>query len=133
MTYCPPICGRKKQEGKRKEVKKVEKDKDKETLKKLVPKRFWKWKRVFRKKKSERMPVRKTWDHTIELKERFMPKKGKIYLLLREEREGVQAFLEDQLRKGYIQPSKSPQTLPVHFVAKKDGTRRMVQDYRHIN
>jgi len=41
MTYCPPICGKRKQEEKRKEVKKVEKDKDKETLKKLVPKRFW--------------------------------------------------------------------------------------------
>ena len=26
-----------------------------------------------------------------------------------------------------------PQTSPVHFVAKKDGTWRMVQDYQHIN
>ena len=26
-----------------------------------------------------------------------------------------------------------PQTSPVHFVAKKDGTRRIVQDYCHIN
>ena len=51
----------------------------------------------------------------------------------REEREEVQAFVEDQLRKGYIRPSKSPQMLLVHFVAKKDGTQRMVQDYRHIN
>ena len=42
MTRCPPICGRRKQEEKEKEVKKVEKDKDEETLKKLVPKRFWK-------------------------------------------------------------------------------------------
>jgi len=41
MTYCPPICGKRKQEEKRKKVKKVEKDEDKETLKKLVPKRFW--------------------------------------------------------------------------------------------
>ena len=41
--------------------------------------------------------------------------------------------MEDQLRKGYIQPFKSPQTSPVHFVAKKNGKRRMVQDYRHIN
>jgi len=57
MAHCPPICGRKKQKEKEKEVKKVEKDKDKETLKKLVPKRFWKWKRVFGKKESERMPV----------------------------------------------------------------------------
>ena len=41
MTCCPSICGRRKQEEKRKEVKKVERDKDEETLKKLVPKRFW--------------------------------------------------------------------------------------------
>ena len=41
--------------------------------------------------------------------------------------------MEDQLRKEYIQPSKSPQTLPVHFVAKKNGKQRMVQDYQHIN
>ena len=60
-------------------------------------------------------------------------KKGKVYSLLREEREEVQKFVEDQLRKGYIRPSKLPQMLPVHFVAKKDGTRRMVQDYQYLN
>jgi len=118
---------------KKKEVKKIEKDEDEETLRKLVPKRFWKWKKVFGKKKLERMPVQKAWDHAIELKEGFSPKKGKVYLLSREKREEVQAFVENQLRKGYIQPSKSPQTSPVHFVAKKDSKRRMVQDYRHIN
>jgi len=75
------------------------------------------------------MLVQKTWDHAIELKEGFTPKKEKVYSLSREEREEVQTFVEDQLRKGYIRPSKSPQTLPVHFVAKKDGTRKMVQDY----
>jgi len=122
MTCCPPICGRKKQEGKKKKVKKIEKNKDKETLKRLVPKRFWKWKRVFGKKESERMPVQKTWDHTIELKEGFMPKKRKVYSLSRKEGEEVQAFVEDQLRKGYIRPSKLLQTSPVHFVAKKDST-----------
>jgi len=77
--------------------------------------------------------VRKSWDHAIELKEGFMPKKGNVYSLLREEREEVQMFIEDQLRKGYIRPSKLPQTSLVHFVAKKDGMRRMVQDYYHIN
>jgi len=48
------------------------------------------------------MPVRKIWDHAIELKKGFMPRKGKVYLLSREEREKVQTFVEDQLRKGYI-------------------------------
>jgi len=89
MTRCLPICGRRKQEEKEKEVKKVEKNKDEETLKRLVPKRFWKWKKVFGKKESERILVQKTWDYAIELKEGFIPKKGKMYSLLREEREEV--------------------------------------------
>jgi len=133
MTRCPPICGKRKQEEKKKQVRKTENDEDKEVLRRLVPRRFWKWKRVFRKKESERMPVQKTWDYAIELKKGFMPKKGKVYSLSREKKEEVQSFVEDQLRKGYIQPSKSPQTLPVHFVAKKDGIWRIVQDYRHLN
>jgi len=79
------------------------------------------------------MLVCKAWDHTIELKKGFTPKKEKVYSLLREEREKVQVFIEDQLRKGYIQPSKSPQTSPVHFVTRKNRKQRMVQDYQHIN
>jgi len=101
MTRCPPICGKKKQEEKKK-VKKIKKDEDEETLRKLVSKRFWKWKKVFGKRELERIPVRKAWDHIIELKEGFTPKKGKVYSLSREEREEVQAFVEDQLQKGYI-------------------------------
>jgi len=102
MTCCPPICGRRKQEGRGEEARKMERNKDKETLRKLVPRKFWKWRKVFGKKELERMPVWKTWDHAIELKEGFTPKKGKVYSLSREEREEIQIFVEDQLRKGYI-------------------------------
>ena len=56
-----------------------------------------------------------------------------MYLLSREEREEVKKFIEKQLRKGYIQPLKSPQTAPVFFVGKKDGKKRMVQDYQYLN
>src|SRR4051812_39720426 len=34
---------------------------------------------------------------------------------------------------GLIRPSTSPWGAPVLFVKKKDGTRRLVQDYRSIN
>ena len=51
----------------------------------------------------------------------------------REEREEVKEFVKEQLRKGYIWLSKSPQTVPVFFVGKKDGKKRMVQDYRYLN
>jgi len=51
---CPPIYRRTKQGEKRREVRKTEGEKE---VEKLVPKRFWKWKKVFGKIESERMPV----------------------------------------------------------------------------
>jgi len=88
---------------------------------------------VFGKKQSERMPTRKLWDHAIDVKEGFMPRKGKIYPLSREEREEVREFVKEQLKKGYIWPSKLPQTALVFFVGKKNRKKRMVQDYRYLN
>ena len=101
--------------------------------KKLVPEKFHRWIKVFGKKQSERMPTQKIWDHTIDMKEGFVPRKEKVYLLSREEREKVHEFIQEQLRKEYIRPSKSPQMAPVFFVGKKDGKKRMVQDYRYLN
>ena len=77
--------------------------------------------------------MRKVWNHVIEVKEGFVPRKGKVYLLSREEREEVREFIREQLRKGYIRPSKSPQMVPVFFIGKKDGKKRMMQDYRYLN
>jgi len=98
-----------------------------------VPEKFHRWIKVFGKKQSERMLTRKLWDHAIDVKEGFMPRKRKVYPLLREEREEVREFVKEQLRKGYIWLSKSLQTAPVFFVGKKDGKKRMVQDYRYLN
>ena len=67
------------------------------------------------------------------MKKRFVSRKGKIYPLSREEKEEVQKFIKEQLRKGYIRPSKSSQTALVFFVGKKDGKKRKVQDYWHLN
>ena len=69
----------------------------------------------------------------IDVKERFVPRKEKVYSLSREEREKVREFVKEQLRKGYIRPSKSLQTVLVFFVGKKDGKKMMVQDYRYLN
>ena len=52
----------------------------------------------------------------------------KIYLLFREKREEVREFIQEQIRKGYIQLSKSLQMVPI-FVGKKDGKKKKVQDY----
>ena len=56
-----------------------------------------------------------------------------MYPLSREEREEVYEFINEQLRKGYIRPSKSPQMVLVFFVRKKNSKKHMVQDYQYLN
>ena len=77
--------------------KKVEK-----TVEELVPKEYHQYLKVFSKEELERMSIRKPWDHAIELKETFKPKKGRLIPLSQEEQEEVSAFIDDQLKKGYI-------------------------------
>ena len=62
-----------------------------------------------------------------------MLRKEKIYLLLREERGEIHKFIKEQLRREYIRPSKLFQMTPVSFVGKKDGKKRMVQNYQYLN
>ena len=158
MTRCLSLCGRvrikekeRKKKGKRVVTLEKEKivrwaiddkedwgreeeiEKDHRKIKEMVPRKFLKWRKVFGKVKSERMPTRKVWDYAIDLKETFKPRKERIYPLSKNKREEVQNFVEDQLRKGYIRLSKSPQTLPVFFIRKKDGSKRMVMDYHNLN
>jgi len=106
---------------------------DHRKVEKMVPKRFHKWLKVFGKVESERMPVRKVWDHAIELNDDFKASKARVYPLSRNEKEEVQKFVNEHLKKEYIRPSKSPQTSPVLFVGKKDGGKHMVMDYRRLN
>jgi len=73
-----------------------------EETKRMVLEKFHPWIKVFRKKQSERIPTRKVWDHMIDIKEGFVPRKEKVYLLFREEREEVREFIKEQVRKGYI-------------------------------
>jgi len=99
----------------------------------MVPQKFHKWLKVFGKVESERMPTRKIWDHTIDLKEEFKASKAWVYPLSRNEREEVQQFVQNHLRKEYIRPSKLPQISPVFFVGKKDDRKHMVIDYCRLN
>ncbi|THH07173.1 hypothetical protein EW145_g3557 [Phellinidium pouzarii] len=98
-----------------------------------IPKKFHKYRKVFEKEASERLPARKPWDHEIKLKPDFVQKRAKIYNLSPDEQQELDAWLEENLRKGYIRPSKSPMTSPVFFVDKKDKSKRMVTDNRYLN
>ena len=113
---------------KKEEVAKLEVE-----TRKLVLEKFHKQIHIFGKKASEQMPTRKLWDHTIETKEGFIPRKEKVYLLSREERKEIYKFILEQLRKEYIRLLKSSQTALVFFVGKKDSKKRIVQNDKYFN
>ena len=52
------------------------------------------------------MPVRKPWDYVINLKEDFVLRKERTYLMSREEKKEVREFVKGQLKKRYIRPLK---------------------------
>ena len=49
------------------------------------------------------------------------------------EQKELDEFLQENLRSGRIRPLKSPFGAPVFFIKKKDGSLRLVQDYRKLN
>ena len=75
------------------------------TTEEMVSKQFHKYLKVFEKKKSERMLTRKAWNHAIDLRKGFVPKKGKIYLLSRVERRSTRVC-KGSVEKGVYQAIK---------------------------
>src|SRR5438309_549557 len=79
------------------------------------------------------MLLHKPWDHRINLKPDFMPKKGYTISMSDKELKEIFTFIKDQLEKSYICPSKSPQTSPVFFIPKRDEKKCMVTNYQYLN
>jgi len=102
--------------------------------KKSIPKHLWEFGDIFSKKRSECMPARKPYDHSIEFeKEHTLPRAAKLYPLSPKEKNSLDEWITEESRKGYICPSKSPVAAPVFLVQKKDGSLRLVQDYCKLN
>ena len=90
------------------------------TPKELIPPCYHLYLDIFSKKAASRFSLRKPWDHTIDLKDSFKPKKGQLIPLSPEEQKEVSEFVDKQLTKGYIRLSKSEQTPSMFFMPKKD-------------
>ena len=103
-----------------------------------IPLQYQEFADVFSEQKATRFPITKKWDMEIPLEipsEDYEKKigRGRIYSMTQEERKELSQWIDENLQKGYIRPSRSPIAAPVFFIPKKDGKKRLVQDYRRLN
>jgi hypothetical protein len=88
---------------------------------------------VFSPKEAEKLPPHRDYDHEIKLVEGKKPPFGPLYPMSQAQLLALKAWLEENLRKGFIRPSSSPAASPVLFVQKPDGALRLCMDYRGLN
>jgi len=99
----------------------------------IVPEHLHKFEDIFNKDAFDTLPEHKRWDHAIELHPGSESKACKVYPVSPNEQSGLDAFIDENLASGRIRPSKSPMASPVFFIKKKDGSLRLIQDYRALN
>src|ERR1700742_254508 len=104
-----------------------------QSFKGLVPLPYHKFKEVFLKESFDNLPQHCKWDHVIELIPGSKEFSTKLYPMSPSEQVELNKFLDENLKSGCIQPSKSPMASPVFFIKKKDGSLQFVQDYRKLN
>ena len=84
---------------------------------------------MFRKKALEKLPKHWDWNHEIPTKDEKKPTYNPIYALLKIELKALQEYLNENLKKEFIQPSTSPARYLILFTLKKDGKLQLCADY----
>ena len=79
----------------------------------------------FPKELPNKLPPRRTVDHNIDVQPDAKPPSRPPYRLSQPEMAELQKQLEQLLRQGCVEPSRSPYGAPVFFVKKADGSLRV--------
>jgi len=88
----------------------------------IVPIEFHKYlDTVFSEREVGTLPPRSKYDHKIDLKPGFIPKQGVLFRQGPTQDQATREFLNENLEKGFICESKSPQAATLFFIPKKDG------------
>ena len=86
---------------------------------------------LFEKKNFNKLPICCEWDHEINLTEDApVSIPARLYQMMPVEQEAIDQFVKDEPKAGKIHESYAS---PCFFIAKKDGSCHLVQDYWKIN
>ena len=86
-------------------------------------KEYWKYcDTIFNKKKFDKLPPQRLWNHAIEIMPEALLKDYKIYLLMTKEQQELNKFLKKHLKLGRIWHSKYLCTVLLFFVKKNYGS-----------
>ena len=88
---------------------------------------------VFPEELPNQLPPSRSVDHEIQVEVGTKPPSRPAYRPPRPEIDELQKQLTELLRRGFIEPSRSPYGAPVFFVKKSDGPLYMVCDWRELN
>ncbi len=88
---------------------------------------------AFSKAKASKLPPHRPSDCAIDLIPGSTPPRGRVFPLSQPESETMRKYIEEELAKGFIVPSKSPASAGFFFVKKRDGGLRPCIDYRALN
>jgi hypothetical protein len=101
--------------------------------KQTIPQEFMDYSDVFQKSSADKLPEPSKWNYTIPLEQGTAPPFEPIYSLSEVDPKALDAYLKENLEKGFIRPSQSPAGAPILFVKKSDGSLRLCVDYRGLN
>ena len=97
----------------------------------VLPKEYKQFKEVF--ELNNLLLKHGKHNHVIPLVEGKEPRVRPIILINKKDFKDLKEYLEEMLKKGYIQYLKSPVGYIVLLVPKKDGSARPCVDYRQLN
>ena len=88
---------------------------------------------VVESKPTDSLPKHETWDHDISLLLGDNSVWKPLYPMSKNQLKKVWTYLDENLKKEFIQPSKSPAEYSILFVPKKDDQKWLCVDYCQLN
>ena len=88
---------------------------------------------VFDKEQAEVLPPHRTYDCQIDLVPGALLPSCRVYALSEKETQFLKEYLESNVERGFIRPSRSPAASPLIFVPKANKELRPCIDYRVLN